>query len=108
MTAEPLHYLISIDLPPRWRLHGYLKCTDRGLVELAVRKLFALAEALRPLQFPVILLTPLTRGRELVRAVACSRSAAAARRLAAPGDFHFLVWATTAGDPDDRTLMTLH
>jgi hypothetical protein len=107
MTAEPQHYLITLDLTPRWRLHGYLKCVDRGLVELAIRKMLDTAKSFGPLQCPFVLLTQLTSGRELVRAVACSRSAAIARRLAAPGDFHCVCWTMPAGGPDDARLMNL-
>jgi hypothetical protein len=107
--AKPNHYLISIPLGPNANLHGYLMCKNRSATEQATNRMLYLIEQNNwPMPMPMILLTKLSTGLDLVRQIVAQSSDEAARVLNEATDFHFSCFAMPDTHPDHERLMTLH
>ena len=91
-------------------MHGYVMCKDKRAVEEVANEMLDLAErqGLNPL--PVILMTTLSTGADVVRTILCERfpETETEHNLNTARDFHKTVWMMPASDPDDVRLMKLH
>jgi hypothetical protein len=105
----PNHYLISIPLGPKANLHGYVMCKSRSDTEQATNQMLDLIEQNNwPMPLPMILLTELSTGADLVRQIVAETSGQAARALKQATDFHFTCFMMPDTHPCHARLMALH
>ena len=104
------HFLLTIQIAGNEHLHCYLATDDRRDTIDAANRMLSEAEkasVMHPLS-STVLVTLLSADVGAVRKIVASRSAEAKRLLVASTDFHFSIFATARGDPDDARLMAVH
>jgi len=110
------HYLLTMDVVHgQLRMHGYLICDDKRLMESACGRIGDECEKLAKelgvrIVAPMMLVTTLsTNGKKVVREIFRRHSPEATEKIRRARDFHFTLWTWAVEDnSDDAQLMGLH
>lgn len=102
------HYLITMYLGRNAHLHAYVMTDDIHVLPAVAEEMIQIAEQYGPVLMPVVLMTELDTGAEMVRDVVCRLSAEAAESMRVATNFHRSTFALRDDHPDDPRLMELH
>lgn len=101
------HYLITLDLYPKHRMHAYLISRKKDTTAV-VNKMLDKAEEYNCRPSMITLVTELSTGIGTVREILTKCSPEVKGLLEFAKDFHVSVWTMPMDDPDDARLMALH
>lgn len=93
------HYLLSLNVNPQMHMHCYLMSNDKRNIEEASNKMMDTVESTGfKLPAPIVLITRLSTGVDLVRAI-LSMSESVRQNLETATDFHVSIWTMPSDDP---------
>jgi len=107
----PKHYLLSLPLMQQdVVVHCYVMTNEKADMELIANKMMEVVEDIHGrVMMPIMLCTPLeSSGIKAVRKIVCANSSDKGKTLREATDFHFTMFGTRRGNPDDTRLMSLH
>lgn len=106
------HYLLTIDVDQSMRMHGYLMCSNNKRKRLTERLTHQMLNTIEQqglgLKLPIVLMTELSTGVDLVREVLCQCDPRTDEMLQEATNFHCSIWMMSTNHPDDGRLMQLH
>lgn len=105
---EVKHYLITLPLNSGIHLNSYLITGDDGLVEKITSMLLNKADELKEDYLPIVLVTNLGTGAEIVEDYLREYAPETRQWLDSYTDFHHTMWAMPKDDPAAERLMALH
>lgn len=111
---KPLHYLLTLQTTPSEHMHCYLVTKNKEDVQRATGRMIDIVEdaikdmSPRPFIIPLVLITELTTGAEIVRECVGEQNAEAKELLKKMSNFHISIFVMTKDNPWDAKLMELH
>ena len=108
MPKKTTHYLITAPVLEGVNFHCYLVTNNRSDTLAATDRMFREVEKIGGHPLGAVAVTDLGDDAEDVRAIVIARSPDKGATLKAAKNYHFSMFATAKGDPDDVVLMAIH